>query len=74
MTLLDEARRLQAPQGPSCTIGLLLNGDRAAEIAELFADTSIQHTTIVRVLRAVGFETTTQTVGRHRRGLCRCDR
>lgn len=63
---------MQAPQSASCTIGHLLEGEHAAEVAELLADKSIKHSTAAKVLRSIGFSTTSMTVGRHRRNQCQC--
>jgi hypothetical protein len=49
--------------------------DRDDLIAALAMDPGdVMHSTISRVLRARGIELSDQTIGRHRNGVCRCER
>lgn len=61
---------------PACTMGQLLasmpKGDRDDLLAAM-ANPAIQHTAIVRALRAHGYPVKPTAVPRHRRGECSCE-
>lgn len=66
-----------ARRGTPCTVGVVLDGldqdDRAAAIQAL-ADRTRTATSIAEALTSIGHPVAKQTVQRHRRGECRCDR
>ena len=74
MTLRDEALRLQAPKGPSCSVGELLKSGSGPELAEALADDRLTPGNLARALRARGIAILPQTIRRHRKGECRCGR
>lgn len=61
-------------QGPPCSVATVLDQldaeDRAALLAAL--DNGTPLTAIARALNAVGYRITAHTIGRHRKGDCRC--
>lgn len=77
MSLLEEARQLNGGPGGKCGIGRALaamSPKERAEWDELLAAPieDIQHAAIVRVFEAHDIITTGTTVGRHRKGQCKC--
>lgn len=62
-------------QGMPCSVATLLasldDNDRAV-LESVLADLSIGHATIERTLAAKNMKVGTGTVGKHRRGDCRC--
>lgn len=76
--LLDEIKAIPTGlQGPPCRIATVLaqldDGD-AADLNTALGDPSIEAKAIWRVLISRGFDISHQTLGRHRRGDCRCGR
>lgn len=61
---------------PVCTVARLIadlpDDDRVA-LSDALADPGILLSAIERALRADGYEIAAQTLGRHRRGDCRCE-
>ena len=76
--LLDEIKAIPTGlQGPPCGIATVLaqlDSDDAVDLNIALADPSIEAKAIWRVLIARGFDISHQTLGRHRRGDCRCGR
>jgi hypothetical protein len=78
MGLMDDIREQQnraAP--PKCGVALALlalDDADAADLTAALADLSITGTVISRALDANGHRVSDQSVNRHRRGICGCDR
>lgn len=79
MTSLAEAISRHRPEhglpcGVAAVLAVLNKKDRD-ELASALSDPSIQHTTLARAIKdAYGAEVTQNTMGKHRRGDCRCSR
>ena len=78
------AKRVKAPPprttGFDCSVGRLLNtleGDELAALVAMLADREHggwPNGHVYDALVAEGYEVGRQTIGRHRRGRCRCDK
>ena len=75
MTLADSLRNVSpANNGPRCTLCRIILGLGAADSAALSAalgDAMFTNNMIARALQAEGHDIREQSVGRHRRGICR---
>ena len=75
MSLADSLRDVSpANKGPRCTMCRIIMGLSAADSAALSAALTDQQFTndmIARALQAEGHDIREQSVGRHRRGICR---
>lgn len=79
MTLADRIAQTKggSNQGLECSVSILLRNLRGNELAEFedaLADSTISHTLLERALRAEGHYVGTGTIGKHRRGDCRCSK
>lgn len=64
------------PRGPQCTVAILLD-DLAPEDATALTDalaSTLPASAISRAVTATGHRLSQATIGRHRRGDCRCPR
>ena len=62
---------------PRCAMAKLftqLSKDDRAALDEALADVNIRHSSIEAALRESGFPVARDSVSRHRRGVCRCER
>jgi len=79
MGLLDQIRE-ESDRGPTrseCTIARIyaeMQKPDADELHDAMADHGISSAVIARVLKARGVNVQSQTVRRHRRGECSCER
>lgn len=74
MALADH-KPTPAIHGKPCSVGALLDTLAATDQSELLSwldDPSVEHESIWRSLRKAGHRVGKQTVGRHRRGECKC--
>jgi hypothetical protein len=72
-----EAEKAQAKKGPDCAfVGIYkaLQKPDADDLRDALARPEISSTVISRVLGKQGQRVQSQTVGRHRRGECSCER
>lgn len=83
MTELDFLADLDAsgsPQAPRCTVRAVLsdldagNPDLAAQLRTALGSPRYRHSDISAHLRRRGVNLGPDTISRHRRGLCRCER
>lgn len=75
MSILDEVIQAKRGPGSKCSVGswlASLDNKARAEWEAVFADDTLGHTQIHRVMKRHGFPTDTQAVSRHRGGVCRC--
>jgi hypothetical protein len=75
--LLEEVERDRAGHrvGGVCGIRTVLERLDSADADDLRAvlgDPDVMHATIVRVLKARGFEVGRESIANHRRGVCKC--
>lgn len=76
MSLLDEARAQTRKPGTVCSVATIREalGDEAAELDAMLAlpKEDLPTSAILRALRARKFVLVADSLGRHRRGECRC--
>jgi hypothetical protein len=75
--LLEEVEQAQQVQrvGAVCGVHRVLERLAPADADDLRAvlgDPDVMHATIVRVLKARGFEVGRESIANHRRGVCKC--
>lgn len=71
MSLLDEGRAASTHKGSVCTVAAIRLAVGPAEFDEAMAS-DIDTSAITRALRARGFVISKDTLGRHRKGDCKC--
>lgn len=74
-SLIDELRAAAVPRRMACRFAAIyeaLSDADAADLRAALADETIPTSAIARVLAGRGHEVSGHTVGRHRRGECRC--
>lgn len=72
---LAEFWAAQTRPGARCPIPLLIDSlppERAASLTKALEQRQIQHAAIVKVLETWGVDVTPDTIGRHRRRICKC--
>ena len=73
----DDPPVVKVAKGPRCTVTLILqelDEDSAAVLNRWLADSRYPHTAIADKLAEIGYPVGDDTVGRHRRGRCTCQR
>ena len=78
MALADDLNNITPKvHSKTCTVGALLNDlndNDAVALEATLANDRIAHSDLSRILRDNGFDLAPQTLARHRRQLCRCNR
>lgn len=75
--LADAITAAQSARGPNCTVGLIitdLDEEGRRDLSQAMDNPRVQHAAIAAGLHMVGHKVDAQTVSRHRRGLCSCQR
>lgn len=78
MSLFDELLSLQAPKGPSCGVGIFLEGlpeglDRD-EVVAVVMNPAIRYATLANWAKSKGATVGADSFSRHRKGECGCGR
>lgn len=73
MSLLDEGRALHRGKGSVCSVAAVRDAVGPDEFDEAMAS-DVETSAINRALQARGFTLSKDTLGRHRKGDCKCPR
>lgn len=78
MSIVERARKAQrGRQGPNCGVGIMLATVQPAyrlDVEQAMADPNIYSTVISEILAQDGIDIAYETIQRHRRGRCMCNK